>query len=66
VQAKLAYLRHRLRKGADAGQDQAVGRSGALDVVRYLRRNPDVLERLLDRAKVAHPVIEDRDPRFTH
>ena len=25
-------------------------------------RRADVLERLLDRAQVAHPVVEDRDP----
>ena len=50
---------HRLRKGADAGQDHPVGRPGAFVVVRDLRADAHVLQRLLDRAQVAHPVIAE-------
>ena len=63
---QLADPLHRLREGADAGQDHAVGGAHRVGVGGDRRRDADVLERLLDRAQVAHPVVEDRDPRVAH
>ena len=63
---RLADPLHRPREGADAGQDQAVGGADRVGVAADARVGADVLERLLDRAQVAHPVVEDRDPRSAH
>ena len=52
---------HRLRERADAGQDHAVGGADRVVVARDHRARADVLERLLDAAPVAHPVVDDRD-----
>ncbi len=62
VEAALADPLHRPREGTDARQDDAVGGAHLGGVVADRRRRADVLQRLLDRAQVAHPVIEDRDP----
>ena len=57
-------LRHPARKRADAGQHERVGRARARRASRVmLGRGTDVLERLLDRAPVAHVVVDDRDAR---
>ena len=61
VEPALADPLHRPREGADPGQDHAVGGprgSSASAVICALGADP--LERLLDRAQVAHPVVEDR------
>src|SRR5262249_4705244 len=63
VQPQLANPLHRPREGADAGQDHAVGGAYLGGLAADLRRHPHMLQRLLDRAQIAHPVVEDRDPR---
>ncbi len=46
----------------DAGEHEPVARRAARVVVASTSaRRADVLERLLDRAPVAHPVVDDRD-----
>ena len=50
-------------KAPTPGQDHAVGGAHLGGVAGDRRGGADVLERLLDRAQVAHPVVEDRDPR---
>ena len=62
VEPTLADPLHRPREGADAGQDDAVGVTGPVGVGGDPGRGADVLERLLDRPQVSHPVVEDRDP----
>src|SRR5215218_1366028 len=62
LQAELTDPLHRPRHRADAGQDHPVGGLHLDRVAGDRRGDADVLERLLGRAQVAHPVIEDRDP----
>src|SRR4051812_42530259 len=62
VEPDLVDAAHRLREGADARQDHAVRRLDAVAVGCDLGLRPDLLQRLLDGAQVAHPVIEDGDP----
>src|SRR4029453_17098533 len=52
---------HRPREGADAGQDHPVRGFGAGVLGGDLDLGPDALQRLLDRAQVSHPVVEDGD-----
>jgi hypothetical protein len=54
---------HRPREGTDAGKDQTVGGPDLVGIGGDRRPRPDVLERLLDRAQIAHPVIQDQDQR---
>ena len=55
-------LLHRPREGADAGQRPAPSAArSASGSALIARARADVLERLLDRAAVAHPVVDDRD-----
>src|SRR5262249_18322419 len=63
VEAALADPLHRPRKGTDSRQDHPVSRPHHLRIAADGGAGADVLERLFDRAQVAHPVIEDRDPR---
>ena len=51
---------HRPREGADAGQDQAVGGAHSSGSAQIVAARADVLERLLDRAQVPHPVVQDQ------
>src|SRR6202030_2720576 len=44
-----------------AGQHQPGGRAQALGVVGHARSRPDMLERLLHRATVAHAIVDHRD-----
>ena len=60
---ELVDVVHGEREGADSGEHQPVGGRQATVIVGDLRLGADVLERLLDRAPVPHPVIDDRDPR---
>ncbi len=59
VEAQPAHVLHRLRHRAHAGQDDAVGLAHARVLVGELGPGADVLERLVDRAQVAHAVVED-------
>ena len=58
---------HAIRKGADAGQDDAVGFPHRVGIGREDDGRRDVegrgcaLERLLGRMEVARPVVDDRD-----
>ena len=61
VEAAVAQPPHRLRQRADAGQHEAVGRREHLDVGGQQRLGADALEGLLDRAAVAHAVVDDPD-----
>ena len=61
VEAGRADPLHRPREGADAGQDQPVGGADRLGVGADRGARADVLERLLDRAQVAHPVVRAID-----
>ena len=64
VEPERAQAAHRLREGADAGDDDARGRRDAASWSPVIDRlGADVRERLLDRAAVAHPVVDDRDHR---
>ena len=63
VEAQLAHGAHRRGKGADAGDDEAVGRAQRVVVGRQGHPGADALERLLDAAAVAHPVVDDPDAR---
>ena len=54
---------HRTGERADAGQEQAVGLGRELGIAGDRHLGADPLERLLDRAQVAHPVVQQRDPR---
>ena len=63
VEPALAQPAHRLREGADAGQDDSVGRSKRFVVGCEAHVGADALERLLDRAAVAHPVVHHADRR---
>src|SRR3954451_9269954 len=65
VQADFVDAAHRLREGADARQDHAVRGLDARGIRRDLGLRPDLLQRLLDRAQVAHPVVEDGDARHS-
>ena len=47
---------------ADPGQDHAVGIPRRVRVIGDPGLGADPLQGLLDRAQVAHPVVEDRDP----
>ena len=61
VESERAHVLHRLRHRPDAGQHDAVGLAHARVVSGQLGLGAHVLERLVDRAQVAHPVVEDRD-----
>ena len=63
VEPELVEVAHRERKGADAGHDDPVGGADRVVIGRQLDVRADVLERFLDRAAVAHPVVDDRDRR---
>ena len=63
VEAEPRMRAHRLGEGADAGQHDAVGARGRRRGRRVIAAvGADVLERLLDRAQVAHAVVDDGDP----
>src|SRR5205807_4630192 len=51
------------RKRADARHDQAVAAAKRLGIARDLSASAHPLERLLHRAAVAHPVVDDGDAR---
>ena len=61
VQAKLAQAVHRARKRAHARHHEARGCPQLRLVAADARARADVLERLLHRAAVAHPIVDDRD-----
>src|SRR6185437_15204938 len=63
VELELPEIRHRLRKGPYAGQDHSVGRAHGRVVARNDRICSNPGERLLDRAQIAHPVVEHGDAR---
>src|SRR5918996_369520 len=58
VEAELANAAHGTRKRPHARQDHAVGGPYPLGVVGDLGTGANSLERLLDRAQVAHPVVQ--------
>ena len=62
VESEFADPEHRRRKSADARQDDAIGSSHHVLVGRDLGLGADPLQGFLDRAEVAHAVVEDRDP----
>ena len=61
VEAPGAEAAHRLGERAHAGHHDPVGRADRVVVGGQARVCADVLERLLDAAAVAHPVVDDRD-----
>ena len=60
VEAELVEVGHGAREGPHAGQHEPAGRADAGGVAGDGGAHADVLERLLDRAAVAHPVVDDR------
>src|SRR3954471_7222435 len=66
VQGGRAEALHRRRERADAGHDEAVGRHQRFVVAGQQHARAHALERLLDAAAVAHPVVDDADRRGAH
>jgi hypothetical protein len=62
-ETELMQIAHRQRKRPDARQDEPVGSPQLVAVGRDRRPRARVLERLLDRAAIAHPVIDHADAR---
>ena len=62
VEPGLVDPAHRLRERPHAREDHAVRGLNPGAIGGDLSLRPDPLQRLLDRAKVPHPVVEDRDP----
>src|SRR5207253_137548 len=62
-QPQLAEVAHRQRKRADAGEHQALAGPQLVGVGGDRRAGAGLLQRLLDRAAVAHPVVDHADPR---
>ena len=62
VEPQLSHALDRLREGTHAGEDEPVGGASRLGVGGPRDLDADALERLLNRAQVAHPVVEDREP----
>ena len=63
VEAELDEVAHALRERPDARDDERVGRLQRRRVARDERARADVLQRLLHRSAVAHPVVDDRHRR---
>src|ERR687897_753446 len=63
VEAELAHAVHRTRKCPHAREDHAVGDPYPLGVVGDLGAGANSLERRLDRAQVAHPVVQHHHVR---
>jgi hypothetical protein len=61
VEAELAHRAHRGGEGAHAGDDEPVGGAQRVVVGGQRDARADALERLLDAATVAHPVVDDAD-----
>src|SRR5262249_13577354 len=58
---EVVEVSHRFRERPDAWDHERVGGSDLFVVVRDRRGGADVLERLLDRAAIAHPVVDHAD-----
>ena len=63
IKAKLGELAHRVREGAHPGDHEAVRGVDHGRIASDLRLRTDRLQRLLHRAPVAHPVVQDSDAR---
>ena len=64
-EAERVEVAHRLREGAHAREHEAIGGAQLVVVGGDRGARADALERLLDRAAVAHPVVDHGDPGHT-